>query len=127
MTGDDAAPATFGSLFARKPERWGLRGDPHLWRELREVYADTPMPNDWFDVNRLLEKGFEQLTGEKLRQYAEPVYIKRFSIGSGMSDGAVNTNWWATIGEALLVDRWAAANPEQANRFELEAEEPRDP
>lgn len=117
MTGEDTAPATFGSLFAREPERWGLRGDPHLWRALGELYADTPMPDDWFDVNQLLKKCFERLTGEKLSAHAEPVFIERFSIGSGMSDGSVDTNWWATIGEALLVDRWAAANPEHANRL----------
>lgn len=127
MTGDDTAPGAFGSLVEREPERWGLRGDPHLWRELRVLYADMPMPDDWFDVNRLVEKGFEHLTGEKLSRYGEPVYLERFSIGSGMSDGSIDTAWWATIGRALLVDRWAAANPARANRFGRKVRDPRYP
>ncbi|GAA4264829.1 hypothetical protein [Frondihabitans peucedani] len=44
-----------------------------------------------------------------------------------MSDGSIDTKWWATIGEALLVDRWAAANPDRANRFGRERPDPRYP
>ncbi len=101
--------AAFGSLFAREPERWGFRGDPHLWRELGEHFVRTPMPDSWFDVNRLLAEGFRQLTVSTLDGYGpEAVPITRYRIGSGMSDGTVNMKWWATIGEAILVDRWSA-------------------
>ena len=106
--GHPASAEYFGDLFAREPERWGLRGDPHLWRALRAHFAGTPMPRTWFDVNRLLEQGFQTITGSKLDKQQESLYLKKFSIGSGMSDGSVSPQWWATIGEALIVDRWAA-------------------
>lgn len=105
---------TFGSLFERGAERWGFRGDPKLWQEMGALYAETPMPDSWFDVNKLLAAGFEKLTGAELSQFGEPVRVERFRTGSGMSDGGVNTKWWATIGEALIVDRWAAARPDKA-------------
>ena len=103
------ATKTFGSLFEREPKQWGFRGDPHLWRELGELYAETPMPDSWFATNRLLADGFQQLTGHALDAHEdEAVRVARYRIGSGMSDGAVSIRWWATIGQALLADRWAA-------------------
>lgn len=26
-------------IFERKPEQWGLRGDPYLWDEMRDLFG----------------------------------------------------------------------------------------
>ena len=35
MTGDDRPAMQVSDLFDPEPQRWGLRGDPYLWRALR--------------------------------------------------------------------------------------------
>jgi len=30
-------------LFDPEPEQWGLRGDPYLWREMKETFAETQL------------------------------------------------------------------------------------
>jgi hypothetical protein len=36
--------ATMADLFEPEPGRWGLRGDPHLWRALRDYVGDQDIP-----------------------------------------------------------------------------------
>lgn len=44
MTDAHAGPDTASVLFDPEPETWGLRGDPYLWRALREYLADARLP-----------------------------------------------------------------------------------
>ena len=36
----------YSDLFEPEPEKWGLRGDTYLWRELKEHFGDNELPND---------------------------------------------------------------------------------
>ncbi|GAA1853745.1 macro domain-containing protein [Asanoa iriomotensis] len=98
---------TVGSLFEREPVQFGLRGDAYLWRELRARFADTPLPDDWFGLRKLLTDAIEQVVGEPLTGDAA-VYVPRFDPGHGMSAGAVQLPWWARTGLPILLDRYAA-------------------
>src|SRR5690349_6239461 len=57
---------TVGALFERQPVKFGLRGDPYLWRELRAQFADTPLPEHWFTVQKMITDAIAQVIGEPL-------------------------------------------------------------
>lgn len=44
MAHDDARVATMADLFHPEPQQWGFRGDPYLWRALREHLSGTRIP-----------------------------------------------------------------------------------
>ncbi|GIF63402.1 hypothetical protein Ais01nite_14370 [Asanoa ishikariensis] len=99
---------TVGSLFERRPTQFGLRGDSYLWRELRARFADTPLPEDWFALRKLLTDAIEQVVGETLSDGAAHVYLAEYDPGHGMSAGAVQLGWWAQTGVPILLDRYEA-------------------
>lgn len=113
-----AAPPSIGDLFARVPVQFGMRGDPHLWRELQLEFADTALPGDWFELRRLVQAAVERRVGRPLSEYADPpsVHIPEFDPGHGMSAGHVHLVWWARTGIPILLDRFEAlrSNPEAA-------------
>src|SRR4051812_38686742 len=83
-----------GELFDREPERWGLRGDSHLWRALRDAFADEEVPGSDREVERVLERRMLDLTGIDLRRdRRESVYLERFAHG-GISSGQVHLATW---------------------------------
>jgi O-acetyl-ADP-ribose deacetylase (regulator of RNase III) len=106
---------TVGSLFEREPLQYGLRGDSYLWRELRARFADTPLPEDWFALRKLITEAIEQVAGEPLssRESASwhdnrsAIYVPEFDPGHGMSAGAVHVPWWVHTGVPILLDRYA--------------------
>lgn len=55
-----------GKLFEDEPSQWGLRGDPHLWQELRIHLAATPIPADAQQLQPILEQAFQSLSGQPL-------------------------------------------------------------
>jgi len=83
---------TIISLFEQSPHTWNLRGDPHLWREMREHFAETPFPETVDELTRLIETAFETLTEHSVTE-TEPFFIKRFSHG-GISSGYVSPDFW---------------------------------
>jgi hypothetical protein len=54
---------TIGELFAEEPARWGLRGDPHLWRAMREHLSSAPLPASVVDLEEQIEQAFLTLSG----------------------------------------------------------------
>ncbi|MFD1715346.1 hypothetical protein ACFSBZ_12795 [Amnibacterium flavum] len=113
MTSADspAAHGTVGALFARRPWRWGLRGDVYLWQEMEQNLADVSLPSSLWDLRNLLESSWREAVGVPLSDSAEPIYIQRFDPGSGMSAGAVLPAWWNATGLPILLDRFDASNP----------------
>lgn len=102
--------ATVGSLFAREPHGFGLRGDAYLWQALERRFAAEPMPTMIFELKKLIEDAISELVGTKypLRSNAteESVYVEQFDTGSGMSAGQVHLRWWEQTGVPILVDRY---------------------
>ena len=59
---------TVATLFEPEPSHWGLRGDPHLWREMRAHFEETPLPNSADEMAALIETTFELLTGHSISE-----------------------------------------------------------
>lgn len=79
-------------LFEDEPGQWGLRGDPYLWKELREYMASAKEPASEQEFEQLFEEAFLRLTGESLSPGKE-IFIERYSFG-GMSSGYVSSDFW---------------------------------
>ncbi len=103
------ADAAFGSglarLFVPEPSRWGLRGDPHLWREIRDAAFDagTPLPAYDEELRRSMDLLIEEAVGRPLAS-DDPVFVERFAHG-GMSSGMVSPQFWHERAIPLLLER----------------------
>jgi hypothetical protein len=97
-------PRKLSQLFEEVPARWNLRGDPYLWREMKDTvdnykYADTEE-----EFRALVEQIFEQLTGASLKN-REPIFVERYSHG-GISSGYVSPEFWRKQILPLLLERY---------------------
>ncbi|MCB0212544.1 MAG: hypothetical protein KDJ52_24585 [Anaerolineae bacterium] len=101
-----AQTKTVASLFDEKPIQWGLRGDPHLWQEMRVHFASTPLPAAASELDVLLETAFETLTGHSIAG-DEHFFIERFDHG-GMSSGYISPKFWREKVMPLLHAHYAA-------------------
>ena len=99
------ATPTVGDLFATGPRVWGNRGDPHLWWELRERFATTPLPADEARLRALIEEAFVAATGSAIGA-RDPVFVQRLAHG-GLTSGYVLPKWWRETGVPLLLERAA--------------------
>jgi molybdenum cofactor cytidylyltransferase len=88
------------TIFQEQPARWGLRGDPHLWSEMKERLAEHTFPSTEEQFVALIEQTYEALTGAPLAR-REPTFIERFSHG-GMSSGYVSPQFWADTALPML-------------------------
>ncbi|MFJ6650536.1 hypothetical protein ACIQPS_33375 [Streptomyces sp. NPDC091290] len=105
MTRDDANAPQMSELFDPEPERWGLRGDPHVWRALRDHLAKTDIPSSVDEADSLLRVTFDELVGVDLATSAESsVYREQFAHG-GMSSGMVCLDGWRDRLLPLLAER----------------------
>ncbi|GIH09768.1 hypothetical protein Rhe02_78350 [Rhizocola hellebori] len=104
MAHDDTA-VNMDDVFKREPASWGLRGDPHVWRALREHLSGQDIPGSADEVASLLNRGFTELVGLDLLSYpASSVYVERYARG-GMSSGMVDLDTWRRRLMPLLVKR----------------------
>ncbi len=101
-------PSAVGDLFERTPVQFGMRGDSYLWSELRSTFADTALPDTWFDLRQLVQGAIERRIGQRLSEFADPptVYIPEFDPGRGMSAGQVFIPWWVRTGIPIILDRF---------------------
>ena len=95
---------TSASLFEEEPTRWGLRGDPHLWRDMKATLGTATYPGTEEQLTALLEQTYEQLTGVPLTN-PDPVFIQRYNHG-GISSGYVSPPFWAETAIPLLRARY---------------------
>ena len=94
---------TVGQLFQGKPWQWGLRGDPYLWQEMAEHFAETPLPDTTAQLEQLLAQAFEALCGQPITA-EEFIAVERFPRG-GMSGGMVSPAFWRETAVPLLLKR----------------------
>ena len=85
-------PKTVATLFEEEPMRWGLRGDPHLWNEMREHFEEKPLPESVDELIKLIETLFEALTGHPISE-RDSFVVERISDG-GMSRGMISPEFW---------------------------------
>jgi hypothetical protein len=93
------------SLFDQEPVQWGLRGDPYLWREMREHFVNTPLPATADDLAIFIETLFKTLTGHSISE-TEYFFVERFDHG-GMSSGFIAPEFWREKAIPLLRKRHA--------------------
>jgi hypothetical protein len=91
-------------IFQDEPARWGLRGDPYLWREMKEILEDHPYPATEDQFMALLERTYQHLIGVPLTQ-RETIFVERYSHG-GLSSGSVSPQFWVEQAMPLLLARY---------------------
>ena len=89
-------------IFERKPSQWGLRGDPYLWDEMKELCVGDTLDIDDYDISHFVCEYFEKVTGQPLTIDAK-AYVERLAHG-GMSSGSVCGEFWITRGIPLLLE-----------------------
>jgi molybdenum cofactor cytidylyltransferase len=98
---------TLASLFKEVPRQWGLRGDPHLWQEMKATLGNATYPATEEQFAALLEQTYQQLTGVPLTR-RDPVFVERYNHG-GMSGGYVSPQFWIETAIPLLRARYRDA------------------
>lgn len=91
-------------LFQEEPVRWGLRGDPYLWKELKATVDKYEYPATESQLTTLLEQLYQQLTGVSLTEN-QSILVERYSHG-GMSSGHVSPEFWRERAIPLLLERY---------------------
>jgi len=91
------------TIFDNEPIQWGLRGDPFLWRELKQVFREIDMPDTQRELKELIEKAYERSTGHPI-SHQKQFGIERFR-SHGMSSGGISPEFWSNNGIPLLVSR----------------------
>jgi hypothetical protein len=97
------------ALFEPPPDRWGLRGDPHVWRELQSRLAGRDRPATPTELVDLLRSTFRDVVGVDpfADDAPEQVYRAEFAHG-GISSGTVSLSTWRERLIPLLEARAAA-------------------
>ncbi len=90
-------------LFDPAPTSWGLRGDPFLWKEMKDLLNGKSWKNIQ-DLENDLKILFKELTGGSLDS-DEFIHIPRYAHG-GMSSGGVSTKFWREKGIPLILSRF---------------------
>lgn len=85
--------------------QWGLRGDPHAWRALRDLLGAVPTPAAPETVRAAYVEGLAQVVGVNIDSSADHQVVRRDLDHGGMSGGVVDLDWWRVKGVPLLVDR----------------------
>ncbi|WP_215453261.1 hypothetical protein [Streptomyces sp. ATCC 21386] len=105
MADDDTGAITMAALFDPEPERWGLRGDPHLWRALHDHLSDVDFPASVDEAVSRLGTAFSELVGLDLgRDVQSSVYREAYAHG-GMSSGMICLDTWRERLMPLLAER----------------------
>jgi uncharacterized protein YycO len=93
------------ALFEPEPRQWGLRGDPYLWRAMRDHLSGTDIPSSAAGTAAVLHAAFADLTGIDLDSHqAASVYQEQYAHG-GMSSGMISLRAWRQTLMPLLSER----------------------
>ena len=109
---------TLLNIFTPKPERWGLRGDPHLWDRLANSFESVALPCDKVSFLEHFKRFFLEATDCSFEAEIEAIFVPEFDKG-GMSSGDVSMKFWHEEGLPLLLSRLEKFQLEQL----LESEE----
>lgn len=101
----DHAAVKMADLFDPEPEGWGLRGDPYVWRSLRDHLSDTDIPTSVDEVASLLRATFNELVGLDLATAREPHVFREQYAHGGMSSGHIDLNTWRDRLMPMIVKR----------------------
>lgn len=102
---DMATPIPISALFDPESAQWGLRGDPYLWREMRQRLASVGCPETARELLAIIEAVFEELTGHPI-SHTEFIHVEKYSHG-GMSSGMISPGFWRDTAIPLLRQRYS--------------------
>jgi len=86
---------TIADLFRHEPFDWGLRGDPYLWKDMRDYFENWVLPDSIAELDRRIAIAFEHLTGASIDS-KEPVFNPQYDMG-GMSSGHIDPGFWRSL------------------------------
>ncbi len=99
------SPNNFVSIyFDPEPNQWGLRGDPHLWRDMKQKAESNNIPTTANKLEKLLHRLFKELVGEA-PQKGKNFYVKKYET-NGMSKGMISSDFWLDKGFSLIIQRY---------------------
>jgi hypothetical protein len=99
-----AKPVSISKLFNKEPIQWGLRGDPYLWRDMKQRFKDIRCPDSIEKFIEIIETTFQDLTGYPI-SHQDFIGIEKYSHG-GMSSGCVDPKFWREKAIPLLKKRY---------------------
>lgn len=85
---------TIADLFRHEPFSWELRGDPYLWKDMRDYFEEREAPWSIEELKQCIGEAFEDLTGASIDSEA-PIFCDRYDMG-GMSSGHIDPRFWRT-------------------------------
>lgn len=95
--------ASVATIFEEAPYYWGGRGNPYLWAEMKEAFAQDVLPYPAKDFYRRFLFLFEALTGAPLARDCA-FYSEKHAHG-GISSGLITGEFWCDLGLPLLLYR----------------------
>lgn len=88
------------AIFSDPPGKWGLKGEPQLWEDLKAHFAQATAPSTEEKFREELYAAFEKLTGRTVQHHSF-IYVSRYNRG-GIGSGLVDPwNWRAVVIPAL--------------------------
>lgn len=96
-------PTGFATLFEPEPQQWGLRGDPLLWRAMREELNGAAFPKKVSELEFEMARIFELLTGHSIEE--EDIFRVPAFESRGMSSGGISPRFWREEAIPLLTAR----------------------
>lgn len=90
-------------IFEEKPKRWGLRGDPYLWEEMKYAFSEVPIVISEENFIKEFMSFFKKFTGASLTCECHVFQIK-YAHG-GMSSGQISGEFWMKEVLPLLIER----------------------
>lgn len=94
----------FAAIFEPPPLKWGLRGDPHVWNQMRILAAEASVANA-DEAVRWLHGAFRSIVGVDLETTIE-AHVHRPALDhGGMSGGMVDLAAWRATLMPLLEQR----------------------
>jgi len=97
-------PAPISEFFNEEPIQWSLRGDPYLWRDMKQHLININCPDSVEKFIEIIENVFQNLTGYPI-PHKDFIGIEKYSHG-GMSSGSVDPKFWREKAIPLLKKRY---------------------
>jgi len=97
-------PGSIACIFENELFQYDLRGDPLLWRELKEYFRLRSVPGSEEELQAQIHTGIYELTSRQLSR-GKNFYVERYNEG-GMSGGIVCSDFWLQRGIPLLTGRF---------------------
>ena len=103
MEGIKETSVFVSSIFEEMPKQWGLRGDPYLWKEMRNEFSVVPVTISLEDFEKRFKEVFEKITGAPLTRECH-MFLSKYAH-RGMSSGQISGEFWIDKALPLLLDR----------------------